>query len=321
MPEQTILYDDFEQSLIEEGIEMIVPETEEDPPEGTGASGYTPRTTAPSETNPYYLKRGRGGYNRCILIQGNSCLPNCVGFAWGRTVEIGGVTDNEKLPTCNAEDWFETAKNRGFKTGSKPQLGAVIVWKSGNLHNGADGCGHVGIVEKIYSDGSILVSQSNYGGTRFFLTTIKKPYNIYGQTFLGFIYNPYYKRETGWHQTTSGKWYYEHEDGSVTRDAWEKIDGKWYHFDKNGFMQTGWLKDKDGKWYYLSSSGAMVTGWLKDKGKWYYLSSSGAMVKGWVEWKDKLYYLDTESGAMLIGDHVVLAHFDETGAFVPKNET
>lgn len=291
MSEQTITYDDFEKSLEHDGVKIIIPAEEAPLKNGIGAGGYVPRTTAPSATNPYYLKKGKGGYNRCILIQGNSCLANCVGYSFGRVLESGGSTANAKLPTCNAEDWYQTAKRNGMVTGSKPKVGAVIVWRSGNFWNGADGCGHVGVVERVYSDNSILVSQSNYGGTRFFLTTHKPPYNIYGQTFVGFIYNPYYQGEAMWKQDGKG-WWYEHADGSYPVNEWEKIDGKWYHFDSIGYMQTGWIFD-DGHWYYLGSSGAMVTGWLKDKGEWYYLDSSGAM---------------------LTGDHTVKAHFNSSGA-------
>lgn len=292
-PTQTITYDDFEKSLEHDGIEIIIPEEEEEKPEGVGASGYVPRKVAPSNTNPYYLKYGRGGYNRCILISGNSCLPNCVGYAYGRTLEIGGRTSNPKLPTCNAEDWFATAKANGFATGSTPRLGAVIVWKSGNLLNGNDGCGHVGIVERIFEDGSIYVSQSNYGGTRFYITQIKKPYSIYGQQFLGFIYNPYYAPKAEWHKDGTG-WWYEHADGSYPKNAWEKIDGKWYYFNGNGYMATGWIKDKS-KWYYLGTDGAMYENrWMNYNGKFYYLGADGAM---------------------LTGKHTLPCSFDENGAF------
>lgn len=311
--DQVITYDDFEQSLKESGIEIVIPEQdEENPPEGIGASGYTPRKTAPSYSNPYYLKYGKGGYNRCILISGNSCLPNCVGYAYGRTLEIGGATSNAKLPTCNAEDWFAMAKTNGLKTGSAPKLGAVIVWRSGNLWNGKDGCGHVAVVEEVSANGQITVSQSNYGGTRFFLTTHKPPYNIFGQTFLGFIYNPYTTEgKAEWKQNKTG-WWYEHADGSYTTNGWEKINGKWYYFNADGYMQTGWIKYKDG-WYYCDEDGAMVTNWRKINNKWYFFDTNGKMVAGWISWKGKWYYCD-DSGAMVTGKKTVPAYFDENGA-------
>ena len=310
--DQVITYDDFEQSLKQEGIEIVIPEQDdENPPEGIGANGYTPRKTAPSYSNPYYLKAGRGGYNRCILISGNSCLPNCVGYAYGRTLEIGGATSNAKLPTCNAEDWFAMAKANGLKTGSAPKLGAVTVWKSGNLWNGADGCGHVGVVEDVYVDGTILVSQSNYGGTRFFLSTIKPPYNIFGQTFLGFIYSPYYTGEPHWVEDSTG-WWYDNGDGSYPKDRWKLISNKWYYFGSDGYMVTGWIKYKGG-WFFCDDSGAMVINWRKVKGKWYFFNENGLMQTGWISWKNNWYYCD-ETGAMVTGKKTVPAYFDENGA-------
>lgn len=308
--EQTVLYDDFEKSLQHEGIEIVVPKEEKDNPQGVGAGSFTPRKTAPSESNPYYLKLGRGGYNRCILIQGNSCLPNCVGFAFGRFLEECGRTACSQLPTCNAEDWLSVARQNGLPTGELPKIGAVIVWASGNLWNGKDGCGHVGVVEEIYSDGSILVSQSNYGGTRFFLTTIKKPYGIYGQRFLGFIYNPYLVHDPRWVKDEKG-WWYDNGDGTYAK-GWKKINDKWYFFKENGYMVTGWLKDK-GDWYYLTDSGAMATGWVKVKEKWYYLDSTGRMVTGWIHYKNNWYYCDG-SGAMLTGEHTLKVYFNKDGA-------
>ena len=310
--EQTITYDDFEQSLLHDGIDIIIPEeTDEELPEGVGAAGYSPRKTAPSSTNPYYLKLGKGGYNRCILISGNSCLPNCVGYAFGRTLEIGGVTANANLPTCNAEDWFSVAKANGFKTGKQPKKGAVIVWASGNFWNGADGCGHVAVVEEVEANGSILVSQSNYGGTRFFLTNHKPPYNIFGQRFVGFIYNPYYG-EPAWHKDGTG-WWYERADGSYPKSEWEKVDGKWYYFNDKGYMMTGWVQLK-GIWYYLESSGAMVTGWKLIDGKWYDFDENGHMMTGWINYKDKWYYCGSD-GAMVVGKQTVTAYFNSNGEF------
>lgn len=100
-----------------------------------------------------------------------------------------------------------------------------------------------------------------------------------------------------------GKWWYEHEDGSYTKDGWEKINGSWYLFDSNGWMLYNWKKSGD-KWYYLGNNddGAMKAGWLFQNNKWYYLGDSkdGAMKTGWQKIEDKWYYFD-ESGAMKIG--------------------
>ena len=155
---------------------------------------YTPRLTAPSKSDKNFIHYSKGGYNTCIMIDKStgSVLPNCVGYAQGRLLEIlGKKVVNWKLPACNAEDWLETAQKNGFKTGMTPKLGAIAVFRAGTTHNGSDGAGHVAVVEEIKSNGDIVVSQSAYGGTEFYLSTITKAsgymYNS-NRPFLGFIY-------------------------------------------------------------------------------------------------------------------------------------
>ena len=153
------------------------------------ARTFTPRTSAPSTSNRYYISTTKGGLNQCIVINKTtgSCLPNCVGYAWGRACEAWG--EKPKLSRGNAEDWY--LHKDGYKRGKTPKVGSVICWRKGKAGYGADGAGHVAFVEKVNGDGSILVSQSNYSGTRFFTATIKSPYKYgAGLTFQGFIYPP-----------------------------------------------------------------------------------------------------------------------------------
>lgn len=160
---------------------------------------FKKRTEAPSASNKYYISTSNGGYNKCIIIKNGSCIPNCVGYAYGRFMEEQGITKCN-LPTCNAESWIN--RNTSYKTGSTAKLGAVIVWGKGKVGNGSDGAGHVGVVEEIYSDGSFLTSNSAYGSTRFYTKKINKNCKLSGYTFLGFIY-PDATFETEW---TAGKY-------------------------------------------------------------------------------------------------------------------
>ena len=150
---------------------------------------YNSRLTEPSTNDKHWLKKGKidGALNECIEIKNGSCLPNCVGYAWGRFYEITGQRPN--LSKGNAENWY--GYNDGYKRGQEPKLGAVICWRKGQVGNQNDGAGHVAIVEKIENDGTITVSQSSYGGTRFSTKVYKKPYEIGGTYhFQGFIYSP-----------------------------------------------------------------------------------------------------------------------------------
>lgn len=179
---ETIQQDDFYNACIEAGIKV---EESEEFPDGIGAI-WVPRLKAPSTTDKNWIHYTAGGYNYCIKIYGNSCLPNCVGYAWGRWRELLGKKHN--LSCSDAERWY--GKNDGYKRGTTPKLGAVICWRKGRADTDADGMGHVAIVEKINADGSITCSNSAYYSTRFWLSTHKPPYHFSGYTFQGFIYNP-----------------------------------------------------------------------------------------------------------------------------------
>ena len=138
---------------------------------------YTPRLTAPSKSDKNFIHYSKGGYNTCIMIDKNtgSVLPNCAGYAHGRLLEIlGAKAPNWKIPACNAEDWIDKAKENGLKTGMTPKLGAVAVFRAGATHNGSDGAGHVVVVEEIKANGDIVVSQSAYGGSEWYLSTLTK---------------------------------------------------------------------------------------------------------------------------------------------------
>lgn len=198
---QTILEDDefLKASLEDDNVEVNL-EVETDV-EGIGAiedegigSVYAPRLTAPSATDKNWLHYTKGGYNYCILISGSSCLPNCVGYTWGRWRELLGAY--HKLSRANAENWWGNTGD-GYQRGQTPKVGAVICWRKGQAGNASDGAGHVAIVERVNADGSITTSNSGYGSSRFWTATYKYPYNVGKNYFFqGFIYNLVVKEET-----------------------------------------------------------------------------------------------------------------------------
>lgn len=148
---------------------------------------FKPRLKAPSTTDKNYLHTSKGGYNYCIHIGGGSCLPNCVGYAWGRWRELLGKYHN--LSRNNAENWWGYTAD-GYKRGQTPKLGAVVCWRKGKVGVESDGAGHVGIVEEINKD-NIVVSMSAYGGTRWFTRTFPiGSYSYSSYVFQGFIYPP-----------------------------------------------------------------------------------------------------------------------------------
>lgn len=153
-------------------------------------SDYTQRLSAPTQSNKNYKHTSDGGFNRCIEIENGSCLPNCVGYAWGRWRELLGC--DPKLSRRNAEDWY-SYNDDGYKRSKSPKLFAVACWKKGELWNEDDGAGHVAVVEKVKENGDIVTSESVYGGSRWRSKAYTKASGYYlarGYEFQGFILFP-----------------------------------------------------------------------------------------------------------------------------------
>jgi hypothetical protein len=148
---------------------------------------FEPRYREPTSLDLNWRHTRVGGKNECIHIGGGSVLPNCVGYAWGRWYELLGKKPN--LHRGNAENWW--LQTDGYERSEFPKLGAVVCWRKGRAGDGTDGAGHVAVVENILPDGSIVTSNSNYLGSRFYMRTIKPPYSIgTTYTFQGFILPP-----------------------------------------------------------------------------------------------------------------------------------
>lgn len=150
----------------------------------------TPRTSCPSQGNPWYTHTSKGGKSPCIhddslvnCIFPGSTIPNCVGYAWGRFSEILG-TPMSTAGAPNAGQWYANYATQ-YKRGRTPAPGAVICFAK------AGAAGHVAVVESVYADGSILTSESGYSSSAFW-TQVRKPpnYTTGDYTFQGFIYNP-----------------------------------------------------------------------------------------------------------------------------------
>lgn len=140
---------------------------------------FVKRTTAPDTSNSYY-------YSANPFYASGYGMPNCTAYAWGRFYELSGARPS--LSTSNAEEWY--GYNDGYSRGQTPKLGAIICWRKGVAGDASDGAGHVGVVEQINADGSIITSNSAWESTLFYMQTIPSGYALEGYTFQGFIYNP-----------------------------------------------------------------------------------------------------------------------------------
>ena len=151
---------------------------------------YTPRTTRPNDGDPFWTKTTYGGYNTQILGSpsgwSGSVLANCTGYVHGRWMELGNTSSEYDLSSGNANSYYGHAD--GYERGQEPRLGAILCLGGGSY-------GHVAIVEEIFDNGDIMVSESNYGRAVFEYVRRYKAdgYKRAGGSvggFQGFIYHP-----------------------------------------------------------------------------------------------------------------------------------
>ena len=221
-----------------------------------GGGNFTPRLTAPimnsadgvDPASQYWLGDSYGGLNpfdnlgqkyyRCT----GDTLPNCTSYAWGRFYEIIGTRPT--LSTSNAEDWYLYTSD-GYERGQTPRLGAIACWQKGAIGDdpsvpGSD-AGHVAIVEKINSDGSLLLSESGWDCEWYWHNyKVSKDssggydYGSYYK-FQGFIYAPTIKTSGGVadyvpkSKVTSGNFWIAHKSDEMKLNAryiWQYLGNK-----------------------------------------------------------------------------------------------
>ena len=83
---------------------------------------------------------------------------NCTWYAHGRLLELGGNRAALQSMWGNANQWHTQISN-GTKIVSSPRPGDIAQWTS----NGAN---HVAVVERVNSDGTIVISESHYRTSR-----------------------------------------------------------------------------------------------------------------------------------------------------------
>lgn len=105
-------------------------------------SGFAPKSTNP----PIYR------------MSNPNAKGNCTWYANGRSKQLGRNTTRVNRMLGNATQWDNQAVAAGIPLSRTPQVGAIAQWEG----NSGNGFGHVAVVERVNSDGTILISESSY---------------------------------------------------------------------------------------------------------------------------------------------------------------
>lgn len=151
--ERIITFNNAEISGLVVGSRIVIPEGERPTPQvaSTSGGGFSGGGSASSSfgysfgSSPLY---GGNGYS----------YGYCTWWAANRREQIG-----KPIPRNfgNANTWASLAQSAGFAVDGSPRTGDVLWHKNTYI---AGGYGHVAFVESVNPDGSILVSDMNYGG-------------------------------------------------------------------------------------------------------------------------------------------------------------
>ncbi len=147
--EQIIAFNDVELNGLKSGLQIIIP------------NGIKPtvrattRTTATRSTAPRSANFSWGGSG--VVFAGNRyAYGYCTYYAFNKRAAAGRPVGSN---WGNATTWAALARASGFAVDKNPQAGDVF-----QTSGGWGGYGHVGYVERVNEDGSVLVSEMNYAG-------------------------------------------------------------------------------------------------------------------------------------------------------------
>lgn len=130
--------------------------------------GFSQPNGGTAQSDPKALEAVRGDFYDNSIPGGGDGMGYAYGqCTWGVAARINQLglklkgRNGEKIPIINTmgngQDWVRTAASLGGETGTIPKAGAIVSFAGGQY-------GHVAFVEKVYPDGSFLISETNYNG-------------------------------------------------------------------------------------------------------------------------------------------------------------
>ena len=133
------------QAAAEEAEEAAVAEAEAAERAAEQEAASQPSASTPSQS----VSNGKNWYD----------WGTCAWYVFERRSDMGLSTGNG---WGDASNWASAAQSSGYSVGNTPEVGAVM--HAPAYTNGSYGQGHVAVVERVNGDGSILVSEMQFGG-------------------------------------------------------------------------------------------------------------------------------------------------------------
>lgn len=145
--ERLISYNDLELGGVSPGQQLVLP------------GGILPENERPGYVAPRAVSQPTSvyrSYGGAIDVGNRYSYGYCTWYAYQRRAELGRPVGSF---WGDAVSWASYARNSGYLVNKTPAVGAV-------LHDpySAPPWGHVAVVERVYADGSIDVSEMNYRG-------------------------------------------------------------------------------------------------------------------------------------------------------------
>lgn len=160
-PEVIVAYNDLENiGKMPAGRQIVIPGGQLPANEQPGYVAPTSSSQANTATGAFGNAQPAVDTGIASASAGNRyALGNCTWYVYERRAQLGRPVGSF---WGNASSWASYAAAAGFRVDSTPEVGAVAQWNS--FQGGSGYAGHVAVVERVNSDGTIFITEMNFAG-------------------------------------------------------------------------------------------------------------------------------------------------------------
>lgn len=159
-----IIAKDKSNNEVEKEFKLIVKEKEQEEVVAPREEAQATTSVQPTTTQSYTYAVGGdfGAIDTNYVASLNGGAPGyCTWYVYNRLAQLGAPIPHRVMG--NGGQWADYARSYGYSVSKEAKAGRVASFRGGY--------GHVAFVEKVNSDGSVLLSEMNYGGGRFVISS------------------------------------------------------------------------------------------------------------------------------------------------------